>query len=122
RVRAARGSWIRRSAAKPARDQAAGFGFSSGGPGGPGRQTCSAALQYSKIFTTLRTPPVVRARSTASSASRSVTTPIRYTTPASVTTLTCTGLKAFALRRSEEHTSELQSRGHLVCRLLLEKK
>src|SRR5439155_7165943 len=24
--------------------------------------------------------------------------------------------------RSEEHTSELQSRGHLVCRLLLEKK
>src|SRR5690625_6114475 len=27
-----------------------------------------------------------------------------------------------AQRRSEEHTSELQSRGHLVCRLLLEKK
>src|SRR5439155_16550311 len=28
----------------------------------------------------------------------------------------------FAQTRSEEHTSELQSRGHLVCRLLLEKK
>src|SRR5256884_1153484 len=28
----------------------------------------------------------------------------------------------FASRRSEEHTSELQSRLHLVCRLLLEKK
>src|SRR5690625_6530325 len=27
-----------------------------------------------------------------------------------------------SLDRSEEHTSELQSRGHLVCRLLLEKK
>src|SRR5690625_6225347 len=27
-----------------------------------------------------------------------------------------------AVLRSEEHTSELQSRGHLVCRLLLEKK
>src|SRR5690625_6150547 len=27
-----------------------------------------------------------------------------------------------AAARSEEHTSELQSRGHLVCRLLLEKK
>src|SRR5690625_6404802 len=27
-----------------------------------------------------------------------------------------------SLVRSEEHTSELQSRGHLVCRLLLEKK
>src|SRR5437870_11522921 len=26
------------------------------------------------------------------------------------------------IMRSEEHTSELQSRGHLVCRLLLEKK
>src|SRR5690625_7077734 len=26
------------------------------------------------------------------------------------------------LVRSEEHTSELQSRGHLVCRLLLKKK
>src|SRR5690625_4857071 len=32
--------------------------------------------------------------------------------------LTSTGLPL----RSEEHTSELQSRGHLVCRLLLEKK
>src|SRR5690625_2859430 len=29
---------------------------------------------------------------------------------------------AVTLMRSEEHTSELQSRGHLVCRLLLEKK
>src|SRR5437660_3798377 len=28
----------------------------------------------------------------------------------------------YAFWRSEEHTSELQSRGHLVCRLLLEKK
>src|SRR5690625_5724775 len=28
----------------------------------------------------------------------------------------------FIYGRSEEHTSELQSRGHLVCRLLLEKK
>src|SRR2546422_4632158 len=28
----------------------------------------------------------------------------------------------FGVRRSEEHTSELQSRLHLVCRLLLEKK
>src|SRR2546422_4319545 len=27
-----------------------------------------------------------------------------------------------SMRRSEEHTSELQSRLHLVCRLLLEKK
>src|SRR5437660_8182129 len=32
------------------------------------------------------------------------------------------GSKKVRLQRSEEHTSELQSRGHLVCRLLLEKK
>src|SRR5439155_25502017 len=35
--------------------------------------------------------------------------------------LTWTGVER-AASRSEEHTSELQSRGHLVCRLLLEKK
>src|SRR5690625_7867453 len=32
------------------------------------------------------------------------------------------GLLNGLLDRSEEHTSELQSRGHLVCRLLLDKK
>src|SRR3712207_9584986 len=32
------------------------------------------------------------------------------------------GLAAAAVERSEEHTSELQSRQYLVCRLLLEKK
>src|SRR5437660_2390688 len=31
-------------------------------------------------------------------------------------------LTGYLIERSEEHTSELQSRGHLVCRLLLEKK
>src|SRR5687768_18205068 len=45
----------------------------------------------------------------------------------SLWTLNCTdgfttGRCATPPRRSEEHTSELQSRLHLVCRLLLEKK
>ena len=31
-------------------------------------------------------------------------------------------VKRGSVRRSEEHTSELQSRQYLVCRLLLEKK
>src|SRR6266498_1932251 len=35
---------------------------------------------------------------------------------------TCCGWGGCPRRRSEEHTSELQSRPHLVCRLLLEKK
>src|SRR5579863_7405540 len=34
----------------------------------------------------------------------------------------CTGSASAGDRRSEEHTSELQSPVHLVCRLLLEKK
>src|SRR5690625_6625241 len=37
-------------------------------------------------------------------------------------TITNGGTFGSMLSRSEEHTSELQSRGHLVCRLLLEKK
>src|SRR2546422_5807582 len=45
-----------------------------------------------------------------------------YTAVASFTvTLTVTD-KDGGVTRSEEHTSELQSRLHLVCRLLLEKK
>src|SRR2546425_2033673 len=37
-------------------------------------------------------------------------------------TLTWTRRRLHGLRRSEEHTSELQSLAYLVCRLLLEKK
>src|SRR5437870_6974826 len=38
------------------------------------------------------------------------------------TPMSFTGTASMGMVRSEEHTSELQSRGHLVCRLLLEKK
>src|SRR3712207_7374006 len=34
----------------------------------------------------------------------------------------CLGMQCATVERSEEHTSELQSRQYLVCRLLLEKK
>src|SRR5689334_24344918 len=34
----------------------------------------------------------------------------------------CSGGRTSSRKRSEEHTSELQSQFHLVCRLLLEKK
>src|SRR2546422_4878377 len=47
---------------------------------------------------------------------RSTSPPAQKARPAPVTTTTLTW------SRSEEHTSELQSRLHLVCRLLLEKK
>src|SRR5438132_2055351 len=50
-------------------------------------------------------------RSGSSSSSRNRSSP-----PTSIRPSTCSG------RRSEEHTSELQSHSDLVCRLLLEKK
>src|SRR5690625_5659752 len=40
--------------------------------------------------------------------------------PAPTSSRCCAKPRTWA--RSEEHTSELQSRGHVVCRLLLEKK
>src|SRR5690606_39483032 len=45
---------------------------------------------------------------------------IKGTTDGTVTS--ATGAFEIAVTRSEEHTSELQSRENLVCRLLLEKK
>src|SRR5437870_9817620 len=56
-----------------------------------------------------RTTPALRNRVTRK-ASAGGLAPTRASDPAVVA------------MRSEEHTSELQSRGHLVCRLLLEKK
>src|SRR5690625_5822844 len=59
------------------------------------------SLYYPNLLTTTR-----RAwNSNGSRRGRSPTTPCCWT-----------------VDRSEEHTSELQSRGHLVCRLLLDKK
>src|SRR2546422_9896041 len=42
--------------------------------------------------------------------------------PVAARILRACGARLPELKRSEEHTSELQSRLHLVCRLLLEKK
>src|SRR5215208_7378215 len=80
-------------------------------PGSTGRLSCSL------FFLMIRRPPrstlfpyttLFRSRAGSRSCRR------RSTSPAS------SGRGAPC--RSEEHTSELQSRGHLVCRLLLEKK
>src|SRR5258708_12227862 len=53
--------------------------------------------------------------------------PCFHTRPRNLTPDNTTGMGRFSERqifnaRSEEHTSELQSPDHLVCRLLLEKK
>src|SRR5690606_39750840 len=57
----------------------------------------------------------------SASAARSAIASTAALTTASVGS-TCTVRVAVTVRRSEEHTSELQSRENLVCRLLLEKK
>src|SRR5690625_6282230 len=49
---------------------------------------------------------------------RSISRPSQFTKMIPRISKKCTAQR----ERSEEHTSELQSRGHLVCRLLLEKK
>src|SRR2546427_8955523 len=50
------------------------------------------------------------------------TSPRRRYMPAMPTGPRMTGSDCSAPKRSEEHTSELQSQSNLVCRLLLEKK
>src|SRR5438445_11595312 len=63
----------------------------------------STLFPYTTLF---RSPPPV-----APAKSRAALSPSRFGTP-----------RHRRRRRSEEHTSELQSRQYLVCRLLLEKK
>src|SRR2546422_4134857 len=89
------------------------------------------ALQNSFFFfLMIRRPPrstlfpyTTLFRSTSSCFARCRSRPIRCSLTfarfqRSTATLSCVSIEL----RSEEHTSELQSRLHLVCRLLLEKK
>src|SRR3712207_7115959 len=62
-------------------------------------------------------PPTSKAVPLASSAQA-----VRAVLLATATAATLVGRRAINPARSEEHTSELQSRQYLVCRLLLEKK
>src|SRR5690606_3782577 len=90
----------RACALKRAPDASAGLhGASSPSVG----RSPSTSCTYHMLTTTIATA--------ASGAAR-----IKPNAPASTPRTTC------MLRRSEEHTSELQSRENLVCRLLLEKK
>src|SRR5437899_10088616 len=58
-------------------------------------------------------------------ATSSAASPSNFQTPSNATkyvSISTSGNSARITSRSEEHTSELQSLRHLVCRLLLEKK
>src|SRR3712207_7844728 len=85
----------------------------------------STLFPYTTLFRSGRYRPGGRRKHVA--AQRDATAPGRYRlrstrgrVDGSEPDLRCAGAGAGA--RSEEHTSELQSRQYLVCRLLLEKK
>src|SRR5207253_10830313 len=76
--------------------------------------SCYAAHRDLHSFPTRRSSDLARSRRPR--AGRCPTATSKAPAPSAVTRAPADGA------RSEEHTSELQSRGHLVCRLLLEKK
>src|SRR3712207_7024101 len=77
----------------------------------------STLFPYTTLF---RSPPPPSGHSPATPLSISTAPSTRSrSAPAS---WRCAALTSRASARSEEHTSELQSRQYLVCRLLLEKK
>src|SRR5439155_18205125 len=93
----------------------------------------STLFPYTTLFRSLTPSPSLR-RSYHAAASTTSSSASGRTTRRQVIGLSASVCEPSTLRavstnqdqrdglRSEEHTSELQSRGHLVCRLLLEKK
>src|SRR3712207_7304524 len=81
----------------------------------------STLFPYTTLFRSARDRRCFSVTSLAPSATRVgySTSPARATTWSAVAAAPCSRSPC---GRSEEHTSELQSRQYLVCRLLLEKK
>src|SRR5437870_6283631 len=98
--------------ARPTSSAVTVSGASAGGSGaGPTPSTATSANGVRL--------PRAKARTSRSAAEATRSGPLMQTSNS--TGPACVPPSA-ACARSEEHTSELQSRGHLVCRLLLEKK
>src|SRR5690348_17572917 len=74
----------------------------------------STLFPYTTLFRSSSSSSSMRYGSRVPIGKMSISAPHTAKSPGSLTCGTC--------RRSEEHTSELQSPVHLVCRLLLEKK
>src|SRR3712207_8829850 len=80
----------------------------------------STLFPYTTLFRSYRSASSVARDLSAGLPSASCSeAPKEYRIDRSVCSQLCSGAR---LMRSEEHTSELQSRQYLVCRLLLEKK
>src|SRR3712207_7801256 len=73
-------------------------------------------------YTTLFRSPSSRAASSSSTGSPMKNCRRKKTPKADAAVGTMIAVRVSSQKRSEEHTSELQSRQYLVCRLLLEKK
>src|SRR5690625_6894224 len=82
----------------------------------PPRPPRSTLFPYTTLFRS-RTSAKRSSPTTVRGSSSSPSSPASATPSATPCVVPCSRAS-----RSEEHTSELQSRGHLVCRLLLEKK
>src|SRR5207253_11228969 len=86
----------------------------------------STLFPYTTLFRSFGIPVVpIALRGTFAAMPRGRSWPVKGRVPVSVRfgpALHAEPGEDFRSFRSEEHTSELQSRGHLVCRLLLEKK
>src|SRR3712207_7084601 len=78
----------------------------------------STLFPYTTLF---RSPACATGDRVPAPSSRRYTTPPDPLTSAAASTISASSRRAGSVR-SEEHTSELQSRQYLVCRLLLEKK
>src|SRR3712207_8986784 len=74
---------------------------------------------YSSAVTRTANKPIAMRKSRAS---YNCSEPIRAYGTSSASRPTAVPKALYNISRSEEHTSELQSRQYLVCRLLLEKK
>src|SRR5215510_1819567 len=97
------------------------------GPNGAGKSTLSAVVMgrpgYEVLGGTITLDGVdILALAPWERAAAGLYLAMQYPTEVPGVRLDAVLAEALTARRSEEHTSELQSRGHLVCRLLLEKK
>src|SRR3712207_6850700 len=85
----------------------------------------STLFPYTTLFRSVGMAPTLRGRPRPFTRLRNLVR-TRWTallaTPDGAAGRVARGAAAGAFARSEEHTSELQSRQYLVCRLLLEKK
>src|SRR2546430_13100795 len=86
----------------------------------------STLFPYTTLFRSLFCHTVARTRSSSPSKNEtswnSAPISIRYRIVLSLAPRCSSSRKTRGRRRSEEHTSELQSQSNLVCRLLLEKQ